>query len=80
MSQLLFGILMFGVAVVTDWIWAHYTIATSNRMAGMAGFWAAMIVLAGLMSLNAYLISYWYVIPITLGSFVGTYFTVKKKD
>lgn len=78
LGDVLFGLLVFVVAVVTDVVWAHYTMATSDRKPSRAAFWAVCIVFTGLFGWNAYHRSYWNVVPMAAGCWTGSFTSVWK--
>jgi hypothetical protein len=71
--------IVFVVAAVGDWVWAHWTLTVNAKRPLAAAWWAAAIVLVGIVSIDAYITSRLYVIPVAAGCAVGTYWTVKRE-
>lgn len=74
------AILVFGTACVADVFWARWSIESAKKHAGRAAFWGAWIVLIGVVNIDAYIDSRWYVIPAALGAALGTYVAVRRPD
>ncbi len=70
------ALVLFVVALVGDVTWAKWTVHVNKQQPFKAAFWAMMIVLAGAVSVDAYIHSRWYVLPLALGAGVGTWMTV----
>lgn len=70
-------ILTFLAMFALDWVWAKYNIATSNKDALRAGLWATVIPAFGYITVTAYLDNPWTLISTGLGSFAGTYYSIK---
>ena len=68
---LLFGFIMY------DFLYAIYYIFVSRKMAFMAANTACALYIIGSVSTIAYLGNYYYLIPIFIGSYIGTYVAVK---
>lgn len=69
-------ILLFGF-IAYDFIYAIYYIFVSKKNAFMAANSACALYLIGSFSTVAYLGNLFYLIPIILGSYIGTYIAVK---
>jgi len=68
---LLFGFILY------DFLYAVYYIFVSKQMAFMAANTACVLYLIGSVSTIAYLGNLYYLIPIIIGSYIGTYVAVK---
>jgi hypothetical protein len=68
---LLFGFILY------DFLYAIYYIFVSRKMAFMAANTACALYIIGSVSTIAYLGNYLYLVPIILGSYIGTYVAVK---
>ena len=68
---LLFGFILY------DFLYAIYYIFVSRKMAFMAANTACALYIIGSVSTIAYLENYYYLIPIFIGSYIGTYVAVK---
>ena len=68
---LLFGFILY------DFLYAIYYIFVSRKMAFMAANTACALYIIGSVSTIAYLGNYYYLIPIFIGSYIGTYVAVK---
>ena len=68
---LLFGFILY------DFLYAVYYIFVSKKMAFMAANTACALYIIGSVSTIAYLGNYYYLIPIFIGSYIGTYVAVK---
>ena len=66
----------FGYAFI-DACYAYYTIQVGAMRAGRAAATAAVIYTASALGTLSYTHAPWLVIPLALGSFVGTFVTVK---
>jgi hypothetical protein len=71
-------ILVFIATGVGDMFWTFYIRRTSEGRALQASLFSAAIMIAGGIVIITYVENKWYLIPATLGAFVGTYLTVKK--
>ncbi len=75
--MILESILVFCAAIVVDVLWALYIRRTAHGQAGPASVYATLIFLAGAYNTLNYLQNPWLLIPIALGSGVGTYVVVR---
>ena len=64
---------------LADVCWALYFMKITDRKAAQAGFWAVMIYLFGALTVTSYMEDKKLIIPALIGSFLGTYITVKFK-
>ena len=71
---LLFGFILY------DFLYAVYYIFVSKKMAFMAANTACALYIIGSVSTIAYLGNYYYLIPIFIGSYIGTYVAVNFSD
>jgi hypothetical protein len=67
---------VFTAAAIADVVWARWSIATSQLHALRSAVWGVLIILLGAISIFAYSVSAWFLIPAAMGGFVGTYFSV----
>lgn len=63
--------------IAYDFLYAIYYIFVSKKMAFMAANTACALYLIGSVSTIAYLGNLYYLIPIILGSYIGTFIAVK---
>lgn len=63
--------------VALDYVWARYNIACAEKRALASAFCGVGIMLLGALVVLTYVENPWMVIPQALGSFVGTYISVK---
>lgn len=78
-SAILLGIFIFVMATVADVFWHNWTYHVNQLHPLRASFWAALIPLAGVWSIDGYLHSLWYVIPVMAGCAVGTFIPNQRK-
>lgn len=64
---------------LTDMCWAYYFIKVEERNAPQAGMWAVLLFFSGAAVTTNYIGDHTMLIAAAIGSFVGTYFTVKFK-
>lgn len=70
-------VLTFVAMFALDWVWAKYNLATAGRRALAAAMWATIIPAFGYITVTAYLDNPWTLISTGLGSFAGTYYSIK---
>lgn len=73
-----FTIVFFAMAL-TDVCWAYYFIKIGERKAVQAGIWAILLFLSGAVVTTSYVGDNSLIAAAALGSFAGTYITVKYK-
>jgi hypothetical protein len=59
--------------------WAYYFIKVEERNAPQAGMWAVLLFFSGAAVTTNYIGDHTMLVAAAIGSFVGTYFTVKFK-
>lgn len=64
---------------LTDMCWAYYFIKVEERNAPQAGIWAVLLFFSGAAVTTNYIGDHTMLVAAAIGSFVGTYFTVKFK-
>ena len=64
---------------LTDMCWAYYFIKVEERNAPQAGMWAVLLFFSGAAVTTNYIGDHTMLVAAAIGSFVGTYFTVKFK-
>ena len=64
---------------LTDMCWAYYFIKVEERNAPQAGIWAVLLFFSGATVTTNYIGDHTMLVAAAIGSFVGTYFTVKFK-
>ena len=72
------GLLVFVVYIVFDGMYAYYTIAVTEKnpfKAATTGSVMHFLLAVGVLS---YVQNYLYIVPLALGSWIGTYFVVKR--
>lgn len=68
---------VFVVYVVFDVLYALYVICVSRRQAIAASLISSVLYSLGAFGVMSYLQNAWYLIPLALGAFLGTYIAVK---
>ena len=78
--ELNFGIaiLIFFVYIFVDGLWAHYTLSVQKRNAANAATTGALMYFFLAFGVISYTQNYLYLLPLALGSWVGTYIVVKR--
>jgi hypothetical protein len=71
---------VFLAAILLDVVWAQYTIAIARLHKFQAAGWAVGIVVCGLVNVDAYIASRWYVVPAALGGGIGTFVAIHLKE
>jgi hypothetical protein len=79
MDYLIKFIVVLVAMAVTDVCWAYYFIKVGERRAVQAGLWAILLFFAGAVVTTNYVGDHTMMIAAAIGSFVGTYITVKYK-
>ena len=69
---------VFLAMMITDIMWAKYTLAVAFLNPFLAGIYSAVIILMGAVTVVAYVEDRYMLIPAMLGAFVGTYYTIKR--
>jgi hypothetical protein len=64
---------------LTDMCWAYYFIKVEERNAPQAGMWAVLLFFSGAAVTTNYIGDHTMLVAAAIGSFVGTYFTIKFK-
>lgn len=77
---ILHGLIVFVAALLADVVWARYTISVAAHAPRLAAIWATFIILIGVVNIDAYIASRWFVIPAAAGAAVGTYYTVRHAE
>lgn len=70
------AVFVFLIAAFSDAVWARYTLAVGKHSALASAMWAIGIIATGVVSIDAYIDSRWYVLPVGAGAAIGTYLTV----
>jgi hypothetical protein len=78
MSPLIFTAVLVAT-LVTDALWALYLIEVEERAPLLAASYGSSIHILTAFTVISYTENYLYLIPLVLGSFAGTYLTVKYK-
>jgi hypothetical protein len=68
---------MFLAMIGLDFVWARYTKTVADGKPLAAACYSIGIMLGGAVTVIGYMEDHWMLIPLVLGSFIGTYFTVK---
>ena len=71
-------IAVFLAMMITDIMWAKYTLAVAFLKPVLSGIYSAVIILMGAVTVVAYVEDRSMLIPAMLGAFVGTYYTIKR--
>jgi hypothetical protein len=70
--------IVFAVYIILDGMYAYYTVAVSDKKAFRAATTGAAMHFLLAIGVLSYVQNYLYIIPLALGSWIGTYFVVKK--
>jgi hypothetical protein len=73
-------LLVFAATTCADICWTKYMLEVQKKRAFLAASWSAAIIAMGAFTLISYLSDRWLLVAAILGSFTGTYFTVKKES
>lgn len=65
-------------AFLADTFWTLWTRRSNEGNAHGAAFYSVLIYLFGLVNLSQVVENRWYLIPIMIGCYAGTYYAVKK--
>jgi hypothetical protein len=76
MSLYIFTSVFFATMCI-DALYALYTIRLTERKALQSAVFGTMIHLFTAFTVISYTKNYWYILPLLIGSFAGTYFTVR---
>ena len=76
-SMLLTGLFVFVAVCLVDTFWTRYIQTTAEGRALEAAIWSTLIIVGGSYTTVNIVKSQWYMIPATIGAFIGTYFIVK---
>jgi hypothetical protein len=68
---------VFAAYVLVDGLYAYYTLAVVKRSAVSAATTGAAMHFLLALGVISYIKNYWYIIPLALGSWLGTYLVVK---
>lgn len=71
------ALIVFVVYIVFDILYAVYVICVSRKQALAASFTGAMLYSLGAVGVMNYTNNILYLIPLSLGAFIGTYIAVK---
>lgn len=71
---------VFLTAALADVAWASWTMHAAERRAAAAATWGVLIFLFGSVAVRAYVDDPIYLLPAAAGAWVGTYFTVRRKN
>ena len=69
-------IIVFLVAIISDFCYAFYIRRTSEGRAFNAAMWSVLIVASGIFNVLSYIENIWYLPPMLAGYFIGTYLAV----
>lgn len=71
------SVIVFAAVGVGDVVWARWAIAAAARRPMPAAWWAVGIITLGVVAVDAYIRSRWYVVPAAAGAGVGTFVAVR---
>jgi hypothetical protein len=74
------AILIFTTYFILDMFYAYYILCIESRQNLMSSFMAGMITSLSAFGVVSFSQNMLYVIPLFLGAFAGTYFTMKLKE
>lgn len=69
--------IVFGVYVVFDILYALYVICVGKKQAVRASLISSALYSLGAYGVMTYLSNPWYLLPLAIGAFLGTYIAVK---
>lgn len=64
---------------VTDVCWTFYLLSVEGRKPFVAGVWASLLYIFGAFVVKSYVADNWLIFAAALGSFAGTWCTIKYK-
>lgn len=73
-----FSLLLFVSSAALDAVWADYTASVTAKKALRAANLSGLIYLLGVIGIVSYVHNRWYIVPVALGGWAGTFFTVKR--
>ena len=76
MSPIIFLLVLIATGV-TDALWALYMIYVTKKSAFLAASYGSFIHILSAFTVISYTKNYYYLIPLVIGSFIGTYTVVK---
>lgn len=68
---------VFVVYVLFDILYALYVLCVSRKQAIASSAISAVLYSLGAYGVRSYMNNHWYVVPLALGAFIGTYIAVK---
>lgn len=68
---------VFFAYVALDYCWSKYTKMVGQDRALAAANWAVALLLIGAFGLLGYVQNHWLLVPAALGSWVGTYYSLR---
>jgi hypothetical protein len=71
------AVILFVFYLVFDILYAHYIIAMGESKAFKSANISAILIIMSLYGTIEVVKNYWFIIPIALGSWLGTYLTIK---
>lgn len=71
---------LFFISVALDAVFAQYTVAVVDRRPMMAATMSLTSYLLGAIGVVSYVNNKWYLVPLVLGAFIGTYLVVKRES
>jgi uncharacterized membrane protein YfcA len=73
------ALLVFGVALIVDILWVWYIKSVDSDKAWQASTSGTLIYSISAVITIHYVENHWYLIPMILGAFLGTFFAIKIK-
>lgn len=71
--------IVFIAMFALDFVWARYTFAMTQKRAGAAATYSAVIIGLGGASTINYVSDHWMLIPAAAGAFAGTWLAVERQ-
>jgi protein-S-isoprenylcysteine O-methyltransferase Ste14 len=71
------ALIIFTVYIVLDGLYAYYTIAVTNKDSFKAATTGSVMHVLLAVGVLSYVQNFLYIIPLAVGSWIGTYFVVK---
>jgi hypothetical protein len=72
------AVLVFVVYIILDGMYAYYTLAVADKNAFRAATTGSVMHFLLAVGVLSYVQNYLYIIPLALGSWIGTYVVIKK--
>lgn len=75
--NILYGVGLFFLAMALDAVYAMYTFALTKHQSALAGIMSGLVYVLGAVGVVSYVSNKLYLIPLSLGAFVGTIIVIE---